>query len=248
MSKISLLVALIVIARISIAQDFVQFDKLTHQTTKYTLQYRLLKPKELKENQQYPLVLFLHGSGERGNDNVKNLKYITDLFLKEKNRNDFPCYVVVPQCPASENWTYPDWYRDPREPTNSVVKLIDSLSNLPHVDKSRIYVAGLSMGGYGTWYLLTRFPDMFAAAIPICGGGDPNQVANFTHVPIWAFHGSKDDRVDPEESRKMIEALEKAGARPKYTEYKKTGHVDSWLKAFQEPTLLSWLFSQRLAK
>jgi len=247
MSKISLLVALIVIARFSVAQDFVEFDKLTHQTPNDTLLYRLLKPKELKENQQYPLVLFLHGSGERGNDNIKNLKYITNLFLKEKNRNEFPCYVVVPQCPTSENWTYPDWYREPREPISTVINLIDSLAKLPHVDKTRIYVTGLSMGGYGTWYLLTRYPNKFAAAIPICGGGDPNQAISFFHVPIWAFHGAKDDRVDPKESRKMIKALEDAGGRPKYTEYKKTGH-DSWTQAYQEPDLLTWLFNQRLAK
>ena len=247
MSKISLLVALVVMARFSIAQDFVEFDKLTHQTPNDTLLYRLLKPKEVKENQRYPLVLFLHGSDERGNDNVKNLKYISDLFLQEKNRNDFPCYVIVPQCPTSENWTYPDWYREPREPTITVVKLIDSLANLSHIDKTRIYITGLSMGGYATWYLLTRYPDKFAAAIPICGGGDVNQASNFMHVPIWAFHGAKDDRVDPEESRKMIKALKKVGGKPTYTEYKKTGH-DSWTKAFQEPTLLPWLFNQKLAK
>ncbi len=247
MSKISFLFALIAITKISVAQDFAEFDKLTYQTSQDTLLYRLLKPKEVKENQRYPLVIFLHGSGERGNDNIITLNYITPLFLEEKNRNEFPCFLMVPQCPASEKWTYPDWYQEPREPIRTVVKLIDSLSVLPFIDNTRIYITGLSMGGYGTWYLLTRFPNKFAAAIPICGGGDPHQVDNFKHVPIWAFHGAKDDVVQPDQSRKMVKALKKSGGNPKYTEYKKAGH-DSWTKAYQEPELLPWLFSNRLVK
>jgi predicted peptidase len=247
MSKISFLFALIAIARISVAQDFVEFEKLSHQSAQDTLLYRLLKPKEIKENQKYPLVIFLHGSGERGNDNIINLKYITTPFLNEKNRNDFPCFLVVPQCPASEKWTYTNWYDEPKEPISTVVKLIDSLSALPFIDNTRIYITGLSMGGYGTWYLITRYPDKFAAAIPICGGGDWNQVDNFKHVPIWAFHGGRDEIVPPDQSRMMISALKKAGGKPKYTEYKKAGH-DSWTPAFTEPDLLPWLFKQRLAK
>ncbi len=247
MPKVSLLFTLIVITRISVAQDFIEFDKLTYQTPQDTLPYRLLRPKEVKENQRYPLVLFLHGSGERGNDNVINLKYITTPFLYEKNRNEFPCFVVVPQCPASERWTYPDWYQEPREPINTVISLIDSLTKLPSIDTTRIYITGLSMGGYGTWYLLTRFPNKFAAAIPICGGGDPHQVDSFKHVPIWAFHGSKDKTVHRDESRKMINALKNVGGDPKYTEYKKTGH-DSWTKAYQEDQLLTWLFRHRSIK
>lgn len=247
MSKISILFALIAIARISIAQDFVEFEKLSYQSAQDTLLYRLLKPKEIKENQKYPLVIFLHGSGERGNDNIINLKYITTPFLNERNRNDFPCFLVVPQCPASEKWTYPNWYAEPKEPISTVVKLIDSLSALPFIDNSRIYLTGLSMGGYGTWYLITRYPDKFAAAVPICGGGDWSQADNFKHVPIWAFHGGRDETVPPDQTRMMINALKKAGGKPKYTEYKKAGH-DSWTPAFLEPDLLPWLFKQRLAK
>ncbi len=247
MLKVSFLFTLIVTTQISVAQDFVEFDKLVYQTPQDTLLYRLLKPKEVKENQHYPLVLFLHGSGERGNDNVNNLKYITTPFLNEKNRNEFPCFLVVPQCPASEKCTYPDWYQEPPEPISTVMDLIDSLKKLPSVDSTRIYVTGLSMGGYGTWYLLTKFPATFAAAAPICGGGDPHQVDTFKHIPIWAFHGAKDDVVPPEQTRELIAAVKKAGGSPKYIEYKKTGH-DSWTKAYQEPQLLPWLFSQRLIK
>ncbi len=247
MPKVSLLFALILITQISLAQDFVEFDKLSYQSAQDTLLYRLLKPKVVNENQKYPLVIFLHGSGERGNDNVINLKYINTLFLNKKNRNDYPCFVMVPQCPASEEWSYPNWYREPKEPIRTVVELIDSLSALPNIDNTRIYIIGLSMGGYGTWYLLTRYPEKFAAAIPICGGGDWNQVDKFKHVPIWAFHGKRDGVISPDQTRMMINAIKKVGGKPKYTEYKKAGH-DSWTQAFNEPQLLPWLFKQRLVK
>ena len=247
MPKISILIAFITITHLSIAQDFAEFDKLTFQTTKDTIPYRLLRPKELKENEKYPLVIFLHGMGERGSDNVINLKYIKSLFLDEKNREKFPCYVVVPQCPITEKWTYPDWYKEPQKPISTVVELIDSMKTLPTVDSTRIYITGLSMGGYGTWYLITRFPSTFAAAAPICGGGDPHQVENFKHIPIWAFHGADDKSVPVEETRKMIKALKKHKGSPKYTEYKKIGH-DSWTPAFNEPQFLPWMFSQRKLK
>jgi predicted peptidase len=247
MSKISFLFAFIVMTTTSLAQDSPEFEKLVFQNTKDTIPYRLLKPMEVKENQQYPLVIFLHGMGERGNDNIINLKYITSLFLDENNRTEFPCYVAVPQCPITEKWTYPDWYRKPQKPISTVMSLIDSLKTLPTIDANRIYIMGLSMGGYGTWYLLTHYPSTFAAAVPICGGGDPRQVENFRTTPVWAFHGAEDITVPVEESRNMIEALRKVGANPKYTEYKKVGH-NSWTPAFQEPQLLPWLFSQQLLK
>lgn len=247
MPKISFLLTFMVITTMLAAQDFSEFDKLEYKSSADTLPYRLLKPKEVKENERYPLVIFLHGIGERGNDNVISLKYIAPVFLKEENRSKFPCFLLIPQCPATERWTYPDWYQEPKEPMSTVINLIDSMAALPHIDSKRIYIVGLSMGGYGTWYLLTRFASKFAAAIPICGGGDPHQVANFSHVPIWAFHGSRDETVDPEQTRSMIKALKKIGAKPLYTEYKKAGH-DSWTPAFNEPELLPWLFSQRQVK
>lgn len=243
MPKLLFLFAFIAVTKLSMAQDFVEFEKLAFQTARDTLAYRLLRPQEMKENQKYPLVVFLHGSGERGNDNIINLKYITPLFLNDQNRKNYPCYLIVPQCPKNENWTYPDWYKEPQEPMSSVVALIDSLKSLPTVDSSRIYITGLSMGGYGTWYLLTQYPSLFAAAAPICGGGDPHQVENFSHIPIWVFHGAKDKSVSPDESRKMVNALRKAGGKPKYSEYKKVAH-DSWVRAYSEPQFLSWLFTQ----
>jgi predicted peptidase len=247
MSKILFLMAFLLVGQLSSAQDSPEFERHQFQTTGDALSYRLLRPKELVEGQTYPLVVFLHGSGERGNDNTINLKYITPLFLTDSNRINFPCYVLVPQCPANEEWTAPDWYQKPGEPISTVVALIDSLSSLNTIDKTRIYLTGLSMGGYGTWYLITQYPDKFAAAVPICGGGDWHQAEAIKHVPIWAFHGAKDDVVPRDQSRRMIEALKNTGGEPKYTEYKKTGH-DSWTKAYQEPNLLPWMFRQRLVR
>lgn len=247
MTKISFLIAFISIAITTVAQDFPEFDKLQYKTPDDTLLYRLLKPAVQNESERYPLVIFLHGSGERGNDNIVTLKHIAPLFLTESNRSQFPCFVLVPQCPAHENWTYPDWYQEPKEPLSSVVALIDSLKSLPFIDSTRIYITGLSMGGYGTWYLLTKYPEKFAAAVPICGGGDTHQVEKFKHVPVWNFHGAKDNAVPVERSRSMIRALKDAGAAPKYTEYKKVGH-ESWVNAYAEPDLLPWLFSQKASR
>ncbi len=247
MTKISFLIAFAAITIRAIAQDSPEFDKLQYVTTNDTLLYRMLKPGMQKDNELYPLIIFLHGSGERGNDNTETLKHIAPLFLNESNRAKYPCFVLVPQCPANENWTYPDWYQEPREPMSSVVSLIDSLKALPFIDSSRIYITGLSMGGYGTWYLLTRYPDIFAAAVPICGGGDILQAGKFKHVPIWNFHGARDTSVPVDRSRSMIRALKDAGGNPRYTEYKKAGH-DSWINAYREPDLLPWLFAQRLVK
>lgn len=244
MTKISFLIAFALIVTGTTAQDFPEFDKLRYQTSGDTLLYRLLKPLEMKAGERYPLVIFLHGSGERGQDNIVTLKHIAPLFLNDSNRVKFPCFVLVPQCPAGKDWTYPDWYQEPKEPMSSVIALLDSLESLPFIDSTRLYITGLSMGGYGTWYLLTKYPGKFAAAAPICGGGDTHQVEKFKHVPIWDFHGAKDDAVPVERSRSMIKALKDAGGNPRYTEYKKVGH-DSWVKAYAEPDLLPWLFGQR---
>lgn len=247
MTKLSFLLAFTAFAISVHAQDYPEFDKLQFTTSNDTLPYRLLKPVQQRESEKYPLVIFLHGSGERGNDNAVQLKYISPLFLNTANREQYPCFLLAPQCPANENWNYPDWYLEPRKPMSTLIALIDSLIALPHIDKSRVYITGLSMGGYGTWYLLTKRPELFAAAVPICGGGDMHQAEKFSHVPIWNFHGAKDDAVPVEFSRSMIRALKAAGGSPRYTEYKKVGH-ESWTNAYSEPDLLPWLFSKTLGR
>ncbi|MCX7638378.1 MAG: prolyl oligopeptidase family serine peptidase [Cyclobacteriaceae bacterium] len=207
-----------------------------------TLPYRLLQPEKAKSGKKYPLIIFLHGAGERGRDNEANLKYITDLFLNPYNRKKFPAFVMVPQCPQQKWWAPQNWSDKPASPADLVIRLADDLVKSYPIDVSRIYLMGLSMGGNGTWYLLTRYPDRFAAGVPICGWGNRELIPAMKDIPVWAFHGDKDPVVPAEKSRELISALQNAGGHPRYTEYKDTGH-DSWTPALNEPELLKWLFS-----
>jgi len=223
-------------------------EKKTFRSGKSSLPYRLLKPEGYDGTTAYPLLLFLHGAGERGTDNKAQLKHGVKHLVSDEARKKYPCFVLVPQCPPHPaRWA--DWSAKgtPKEPTEAlalVLGLIDELKKQYKIDERRIYVTGLSMGGFGTWDLLARRPELFAAAIPICGGGDPASAKKFATVPIWAFHGAKDNIVRPERSREMIDALKKAGASPKYTEYPQAGH-DSWTKTYADPAVLEWLFAQK---
>jgi predicted peptidase len=232
------------------AQPTELFDKLLYTSNKDTLPYRLLKPVNPKAKELFPLVIFLHGSGERGNDNEAQIKHIADLFLDPNNRGKYPCYVVAPQCPTGEWWANykgkPTITAEPTRTMQLVIALIEKISKEFPIDSSRIYITGLSMGGFGTWDLLARYPGKFAAAVPICGGGDEKTATRIKNIPIWAFHGAKDNIVLPRESRTMIKALQNAGGSPGYTEYPDIGH-SSWVQAYQEPHLLPWLFKQKLA-
>lgn len=212
-----------------------------------TLPYRLLKPESYDPKQKYPLVIFLHGAGERGNNNEAQLVHGVPEFAKPENRQKYPCFLIAPQCPRGDRWA--DWdakqqTSKPLEPLRLVSELIDQVQKEYSIDPNRIYVTGLSMGGYGTWDLIERYPDRFAAAVPICGGGDPSKAATIAKLPIWAFHGGKDPVVKPELSRTMVEALKKAGGQPKYTEYPDVAH-DSWVPAYREPEMFAWLFAQK---
>lgn len=220
---------------------------------KQKLKYRLLRPKNYDANKSYPLVLFLHGAGERGDDNAAQLVHGMNDFAKDENREKYPCFVLAPQCPNEKRWVEVDWGRDAhdllKEPSATmqlVLTLIDSLQNEFSIDKSRLYVTGLSMGGYGTWDVISHYPSKFAAAAPVCGGGDEKQAAKLTKIPIWAFHGDKDTAVKPERSRNMIAAIKKAGGAPKYTEYAGVGH-NSWGRAYSDPELMEWMFAQKLS-
>lgn len=232
------------------AQNSDLFDKLLYTSKKDVLPYRLLKPVNPGALESFPLLIFLHGSGERGTDNESQIKHISDLALDPKYRGKYPCYILAPQCPKGELWA--EHNKDgstkptPTRPMQLVIELIDKICTDFPIDKSRIYITGLSMGGYGTWDLLVRYPNKFAAAVPVCGGGDEKLAAKIKHVPVWAFHGAKDDVVHPRRSRTMVRALQDAGGTPGYTEYPDIGH-DSWVQAYQEPHLLPWLFKQKLA-
>lgn len=216
-----------------------------------TLGYRLLKPEPYDPAQKYPLVLFLHGAGERGTDNAIQVRIGAELFIKPDVRARFPCFVLAPQCPPEQKWADIDWTIDaPKQPEKLspsmalAVGAVDEVSKEFSIDPDRLYVTGLSMGGYGTWDLATRMPEKWAAAVPICGGGDPTVAPNAKALAIWAFHGMEDKIVKVVRSRSMIAALKSEGARPLYSEYPYIGH-DSWNVAYKEPELLNWLFAQR---
>ena len=212
-------------------------DRFAAQTFKhgdFELPYRMLSPKAVAADIKYPLVIFLHGAGERGTDNKIQLEHGMNDFASDAIMEKYPAYVVAPQCPPERKWVEVDWTLEshtipdePSVPLAATFALIETLRQELPIDDRRIYLTGLSMGGYGTWDALARKPDLFAAAAPICGGGDPAVAAKFKHVPLWAFHGDQDTAVKPKRSREMIEALKAAGGTPKYTEYPGVGH-DSW--------------------
>jgi len=217
------------------------------------LPYRLLKPQHYDPQQKYPLVLFMHGAGERGNDNKAQLKHVVHIFTTPENRQKYPCFVLAPQCPTGKGWSEVNWgaktHQQPEKPSGPLamtLQVIEQLKKEFSIDADRLYVGGLSMGGYGTWDVIARHPEMFAAAVPMCGGGDETTAAKIAKLPIWNFHGAKDPAVKVERSRNMIEALKMAGGTPKDTEYPEVGH-DCWVPASKEPELLPWLFSQKRA-
>jgi predicted peptidase len=217
-----------------------------------TLNYRLLSP-DSDTLRKYPLVIFLHGSGERGNDNEAQLKWGVANFATDQNMMLHPALVIAPQCPANVNWY--NFSRDrnttemrlqatPTKPMELLIGLIHQLIKTMPVDTNRIYITGLSMGGYGTYDAIERYPHLFAAAVPVCGGGDASKAASIAHLPIWIFHGAEDPAVSPVYSLDMLQALTKAGAHPGFTQYPENGHF-SWLGAFSDPLMIEWLFKQR---
>ena len=184
------------------------------------LLYRLLQPKnyDAKTKLKYPLVLFLHGAGERGADNKAQLVHGMADFAANKMMTDYPCFVVAPQCPTGEKWVDVDWSATkhdmpdkPASPMRLTLQLLDALQKEFSIDAARLYITGLSMGGYGTWDGIQRHPELFAAAVPICGGGDPKLAKKIAAIPIWAFHGDQDEAVPVSGSRDMIAALKTAG-------------------------------------
>jgi lysophospholipase L1-like esterase/dienelactone hydrolase len=215
------------------------------------LPYRLLKPAAIEAGKKYPLVVFLHGAGEVGSDNAIQLKHGAPLFAKPESREKFPCFVFAPQCPKGKKWVEWDWLAGPNsapaEPAPTlklVLAAMDALAEEFGTDPDRTYVTGLSMGGAGTWDLITRHPEKFAAAIPVCGGGDLEKAAAAKSVPVWAFHGLADNVVPPARSSEMVARLRAAGGKSVLIEYPGVAH-DSWTFAYTEPNLLPWLFAQR---
>jgi len=239
------------------AQDKSVYQKKLFIRGNDTLPYRILYPQNYKPNKKYPVVVFLHGSGERGNDNELQLVHGWKLFADSANRKKYPAFVIFPQCPQNSSWATVTMNRNTQpfqleflssapitNPLSMVSQLMDSLLLSGKVNKKKIYIGGLSLGGMGTFDLLWRKPGVFAAAFPICGGGDSSKAVVYgNNFPAWIFHGAADPVVDVSNSRKMVSALQKAGAKVKYTEYPDVKH-DSWNNTFAEPGLLAWLFKQ----
>jgi predicted peptidase len=208
-----------------------QKPALLERTVKITMKYLLYLPKDYEQKQSLPLLLFLHGSGEKG-DNLELVKKNGPPKLIEAGK-EFPFIVVSPQCPKDKSWD-----------TYELTALLDDIVEKYKVDQDRIYLTGLSMGGFGTWSLAIYTPNRFAALVPICGGGDPNRIRRLANVPIWVFHGAKDPTVPLEMSEKMVEALKKRGGNPKFTVYPEAKH-DSWTEAYATPELYEWLLEQK---
>lgn len=214
------------------------------------VRYRWSAPDKTEPGKNYPLVLFLHGAGERGTDNKAQLKHGVIPIIEGAKKLGNPLFLIAPQCPADKWWSPPDSSKtrlsaadQPNALLETILALVVETQRTHPIDPKRIHVTGISMGGFGTWDLLGRATDQLASAMPICGGGDPALATKFKHVPIWAFHGEADNVVPSRGTRDMIEALEKAGGQPRVTYYPDTGH-DSWTRTYDNPEVIRWLLAQ----
>ena len=221
-----------------------------------TYQYRLLKPAKIESGKSYPLIVFLHGAGERGTDNRAQLRHFPDKLVTDEMREKYPAYVLVPQCRASSRWVEVDWSAkkstpiadQPGKQMNIAMGILDEVLAEHQIDRRRVYLTGLSMGGYGAWELAMRRPKLFAAVAPVCGGGDETAAKRIAHLPIYAYHGDADGAVPVERTRNMIEALKAAGGEPKYKELPGVGH-HSWVAAYSDSDgVIPWMFQQEREK
>lgn len=200
-----------------------------------TMPYRILRPANYKLETKYPLVLCLHGAAGRGTDNKSRGTRAFGALSSPEVQKAYPAFLLTPQCPNGKRWV--------GKQMELVLEILESVKNEFSIDPARVYVTGQSMGAYGTWYAILHHPHLFAAAVPVCGGGDPSLAERIAHVPIWAFHGEKDNVVSPDVSKEMYEALKRVGGKIRYTEYPSVGH-DSWSKAWAEQELIPWLYQQ----
>ena len=235
-------------------KKFSAFQFKVYQDGGHKLPYRFYQPEQKNSGQKYPLVIFFHGAGERGLDNRTQFQRFAPTIFWQK----YPCYVVAPECPArtAENSNAESVWVDtsfgapshkmkeiPTWPLQLAMQLINQIIKENKVDVNRIYVIGLSMGGFATWEIIQREPGLFAAAIPICGGGDPDYAAKLNSIPLWVVHGGSDRTVPVTRSREMVSAIQASGGNVKYSEYPGVDH-DSWSQTYGNPEIWDWLFSQ----
>ncbi len=214
------------------------------------LPWRLYVPPQASPENKLPLVFFLHGAGRRGDDNVGPMDLAYEFWSPEAQKNN-PCFVLAPQCRRGAMWAKLNKERtnfeadeQPVPELAAALAVLDSVLKRWPVDPKRLYLTGQSIGGFGTWDALYRRPHLWAAAVPICGGGDPTKAALYKDVAVWAWHGANDTAVPPQCSREMIAALKAAGGHPRYTELPRVGH-GSWGPAYRSAELHKWLFSQK---
>lgn len=236
------------------AQEFgvgeLDFTGGEYKNEKFT--YLILQPLKIEKGEKYPLLFFLHGAGERGNDVEKLLPHLPTQMSTPEWQKKFPCFMVIPQCRPDRLWMNQHWSEKefkpldekPNEQMQMAIDILDqSLKSLP-VDRNRVYLTGLSMGGFGSWELAMRRPEVFAALAPVCGGGDESKAGLLKDIPIWAAHGDADGVVAPVRTRRMVEAVKAAGGNVQYTEYKGVGH-NSWTPFYSNPKgVIPWMFEQ----
>jgi len=258
MHKLKFVLLLSLIVSQSFGQDLSLYEKKWLVQGADTLPYRVLLPQGFDSNKTYPVIFFLHGSGERGRDNEKQLVHGAKLFLQEENRASFPAIVIFPQCANTSYWSNVLQLYDakgkrsfeflsdgpPTVAMQLLQQLVGHVINTYPVKRDQVYIGGLSMGGMGTYELVRRIPKTFAAAFAICGGANPSTAKALKKIDWWIFHGAKDDVVPPEASQVMVDALKKVGADVKFTLYPNANH-NSWDPAFAEKDLLPWLFSHK---
>ena len=253
------LITILCLINMGYAQDKNLFEKQLFISGEDTLLCRILSPLNFEATKKYPVVVFLHGAGERGNDNEAQLNWGADAFLDSLTRVKYPAIVIFPQCPKNSKWseynkssasdsTGYSWPSEQKMFTSLklVMDFIDTLRESSQVDSKRIYLGGLSMGGFGTLELLWRRPELFAAAFPICGAVNPEKSKKFkSNLPLWIFHGDSDPVIPVSNSRLLYSFLKDKSKKVKYTEYPGVGH-NSWTNAMNEPQLMEWLFAQKL--
>jgi len=198
--------------------------------------YRFHAVDDPSGTKRFPLVVFLHGAGQRGRDNRRQLEGLPAQMIGGVWPARYPCHILAPQCPADQHWW--QWMEE-------LERIIEHTLETYSIDHSRVYVTGLSMGGYGTWELASRRPDLFAAAVPLCGGGQREWAGRLSAVPVYAVHGNQDRTVPVSQSRQMIDALRRAGAHPRYDELAGVGH-DCWTETYSRADgVVAWMFRQR---
>lgn len=247
---VALFVALLSAPLASVANDNAILDGFVareyQSATGVKLPYRLFVPATAKRDEELPLILYLHGRGGAGTDNRKQISggnaLGTHIWIEPGALERHPAFVLAPQIPESSTWH--SSRDEPSPQVAALFELLDELRSELRIDARRVYVVGQSLGGYGAWDLIARHPDLFAAAVPLCGGGDTKRILSARNVAVWAFHGAKDATVRAARSREMVAALRTVNSSVRYTEYPDVGH-DVWTRAFGERDLPEWMFAQR---